>query len=98
MPWRPDECDSVIGLALEDLIDADYRGSGREFGDRERLVTDRSISVDKWHPALAKTLDVIDESITVAAHYVFIADGPWGLVLEPGPQGFVLFESRYDDF
>jgi hypothetical protein len=98
MAGWPDKRDCVVSLALKDPIHPDYSGASREFGDGERLVTDRSIAVDEWRAALAETLNVIDEPIAVAAHDVFIANGPWGLVLEPGPQGFILLESGNDDF
>ena len=80
MAGRPNERDRVICLAFEDLIYADYGGSGSEFGDRERLVTDRSIAVDEWHAAFTETLNMIDEAIAMASHYVFIRDGSRGLM------------------
>ena len=97
MAGWPHERDCVVHLAFKDLIDADYSCSGSELGDGERLFANRRIAVYEWHAALAKTLNMVDEPIAVAAHDVFIANGPWGLVLKPGPQGFVMLESGYDD-
>jgi len=80
MAGRPNERDCVICLAFEDLIYADYSGSGSELGDRERRVTDGSIAVDEWDASLAETLNMIDEPVAVASHYVLIGDGSRGLM------------------